>query len=169
MFTRLLALQGVAVLATDLMEPRLRMARRLGARSLARGDDPRLAGRVEHWTRGRGLDAAVLAVPSAALVGQAQAMVRGAGQVLLFANTRRGDVARLDLAAVCVDEKDLIGSYSSDLTLQAEVARLVFSRQLDVRPLITHQFPLAATAEAVRLAANPRPDSLKVVVSQVDA
>jgi len=169
MFTRLLALRGVAVLATDLMAPRLQMARRLGARLLARGDDPQLPAQVERWTRGRGLDAAVLAAPSTALVEQAHALVRGGGQVLLFANTRRGDTAGLDLAAICVDEKDLLGSYSSDFTLQAEVARLVFSRQLDVRPLITHQFPLAATAEAVKLAANPRPDALKVVVSQVEA
>jgi L-iditol 2-dehydrogenase len=65
-----------------------------------------------------------------------------------------------------VDEKDLIGSYSSDYTLQGEVARLVFSRRLDVRPLITHTFPLAQTAAAIALAANPKPDSLKILVGQ---
>jgi len=42
-----------------------------------------------------------------------------------------------------VDEKDLIGSYSSDITLQNEVARLVFRRRLDVRKLVTHTFPLS--------------------------
>jgi len=67
---------------------------------------------------------------------------------------------------VCVAEKDLIGSYSSDITLQREAARLVFGRKLDVQGLITHQFPLAETAEAVRLAANPGRTSLKVVVNQ---
>jgi len=45
-----------------------------------------------------------------------------------------------------VDEKDLLGSYSADFTLQGEVARLVFSRQLDVRRLITHRFTLSETA-----------------------
>ena len=63
-----------------------------------------------------------------------------------------------------MDEKDLIGSYSSDFTLQAEVARLVFSRRLDVRPLITHYFPLAETAKAVALASRPASDSLKILV-----
>ncbi len=72
----------------------------------------------------------------------------------------------LDLASVCVDEKDLIGSYSSDFTLQPEVARLVFSRKLDVRPLISHRFPLAQTAKAVALAARPATDSLKIVIQQ---
>jgi len=71
----------------------------------------------------------------------------------------------LDLASVCLDEKDLLGSYSSDFTLQAEVARLVFSRQLDVRPLISHRFPLHQTAEAVALAACPTSNSLKILVT----
>jgi L-iditol 2-dehydrogenase len=70
----------------------------------------------------------------------------------------------IDPATICVDEKDLLGSYSSDFTLQDEVARLVFSRQLDVRSLITHRFPLAETAAAVQLAGRPTEDSLKIIV-----
>ena len=70
----------------------------------------------------------------------------------------------LDLASICVDEKDLLGSYSSDFTLQREVARLVFSRQLDVRKLISHSFPLEQTAAAVALASQPTEDSLKIIV-----
>jgi len=45
------------------------------------------------------------------------------------------------------------------------VARLVFSRRLDVRPLITHRFPLEQTAAAVALAANPTANSLKIIVA----
>ena len=92
-------------------------------------------------------------------------LIRGAGQVLLFAHTKRGALTEVDLASICVDEKDLLGSYSADFTLQREVARLVFSRQLDVRPLITHRYPLAETAAAVQLASHPTPDSLKILVS----
>ncbi len=165
-FTRLLVLQGVAVLATDLWPERLAHARQWGARRTARGDTPDLAKTVARWTRGRGLDAAVVAVPSDAVVRQALELVRGGGQVLLFAHTRRGEPLSVDGAAICVDEKDLLGSYSADITLQAEVARLVFGRRLDVRSLVTHRFPLAETAAAVALAAKPRPDALKVVVQQ---
>ena len=70
----------------------------------------------------------------------------------------------MDLASICLDEKDLLGSYSSDFTLQDEVAQLVFSRRLDVRDLISHFFPLEQTAAAIALAARPTPDSLKVLV-----
>lgn len=173
MFTRLLALQRINVLATDLLEPRLRVAKRFGAKwtflprtqeSAQNGKTPALEQLVHKITRGRALDAAVIAVPSQAVLREAQALVRGAGQVLLFSNTRRGDTATLDLAAICVDEKDLIGSYSANFLLQKEVARLVFSRRMDVRALITHRFPLHQTAAAVDLAAKPTPESLKVLV-----
>jgi L-iditol 2-dehydrogenase len=87
---------------------------------------------------------------------------------MLFAHTKRGAATPLDLAEVCVDEKDLLGSYSADFTLQKEVARLVFRRELDVRRLITHRFPLDQTAAAVQLAAHPTADSLKILVTQAE-
>ena len=112
------------------------------------------------------LDAVIVAVPVDDLVRQAFDQLRGGGRILLFAHTKRGAELPVDLARICVDEVDLIGSYSADFTLQKPVARLVFGRQLDVRPLITHRFPLAETAAAVELAAQPTAESLKILVSQ---
>jgi L-iditol 2-dehydrogenase len=178
MFTRLLKIAGMNVLATDLLESRLKLAKKCGAKRAV------LAGQLS--TLNPKLDAAIIAVPSDDAVQQALKFVRGAGKILLFAHTRRSSPTRpadalshpmgegrgeggfnfqLDLATICLDEKDLIGSYSSDFTLQREVARLVFSRQLDVRPLITHRFPLAKTAVAVALATRPTETSLKIVIN----
>ncbi len=189
MFTRLLALAGMRVVATDLLDTRLRLAREFGAESVVKIRSPdskvpipesedqlhvspstptvvnlQLSTTVHRLTRARGVDAAVIAVPSDAVVREAQALVRGGGQVLLFSHTQRGAQTSLDLAAVCVDEKDLIGSYSADFRLQREAARLVFSRKLDARRFVTHQFPLAQTAAAIELASHPTAESLKVVV-----
>jgi len=61
---------------------------------------------------------------------------------MLFAHTKRGDSFACDPAAICVDEKDLLGSYSADFTLAAGSGAAGFSRQLKVRLLITHRFPL---------------------------
>jgi L-iditol 2-dehydrogenase len=159
-FTRLLKLLGMKVIATDLIPERLAVAKSFGAwRALNPGsedfEEPAAALRV---------DAAVIAVPSDAVVRQAQRVVRGGGQVLLFAHTKRGEETAIDLSTICVDEKQLIGSYSSDFQLQNEVAELVFSRKLDTRKLITHTFPLERAAEAVALAAKPGPNALKVMV-----
>ena len=201
MFTRLLALQGMKVVATDLLQNRLDLAREFGAAATSKVQSPKSKVQSQ-GTENRGqkpedgrqnaeassrqhaphttlhasrppapaprppFDAAVIAVPSDAVVREAQGLVRGGGQVLLFAHTRRGAQTALDLATVCMDEKDLIGSYSADFRLQEEAARLVFSRKLDARRLITHQFPLAQTAAAIELASHPTAESLKVVVAQ---
>jgi L-iditol 2-dehydrogenase len=164
MFTRLLQIAGMKVLATDLLKSRLRLAKKFGAKWTL---IPSLSN-VRTPQRGvpTTLDAAIIAVPSDDAVKQALQLVRGAGQILLFAHTKRGARLDIDPAAICVDEKDLLGSYSSDFTLQAEVARLVFSRRLDVRPLISHHFPLGETAAAVQLASKPAENSLKIMVSQ---
>jgi L-iditol 2-dehydrogenase len=64
-----------------------------------------------------------------------------------------------------VDEKDLLGSYSADITLQREVADVVFSRRLNVSRLITNRFPLEETAAAIQLASAPTAESLKILVA----
>ena len=166
MFTRLLALRGMNVVASDLLPARLKLAKKFGAKFALRADENRFRAKAMEMTRAGGFDGAVVTVPSDTAVHQAQELARGAGQVLLFAHTRRGDSSELDLSAVCLDEKELIGSYSSDFTLQNEVAELVFGRSIDVRELITHQFPLEQTADAIRLAARPAAGSLKIVIVQ---
>jgi L-iditol 2-dehydrogenase len=183
MFTKLLKLRAVNVLATDLLDSRLHLAKRFGARwtiNLSKpnsgvGSLPRSA--AVPASRTGFLDAAIIAVPSDDAVRQSIEFIRGGGQVLLFAHTKRAtkpgqgrgnpssDHFPLDLASVCLDEKDLIGSYSADFTIQDEVARLIFSRQFDMRKLITHRFPLEKTANAVALASRPTADSLKIVVT----
>jgi L-iditol 2-dehydrogenase len=110
------------------------------------------------------LDAAVIAAPSDEAVCAAKELVRGGGQILLFAHTRRGHLSTVDLASVCVDEKDLLGSYSADFTLQSEAAKLVFSRKLDVRKLVTDTFSVGEGAKAIELASQPGPASLKIVI-----
>jgi L-iditol 2-dehydrogenase len=164
MFTKILQLRGIQVLATDLLESRLKLAKKFGARRafIASAVDDST---IQRFTNNGVLDAAIIAVPSDHAVKQALQLVRGAGQILLFAHTRRGAAVELDLASICLDEKDLIGSYSADFTIQSEVARLVFSRRLDVRKLITHRFPLPETAAAIQLASKPTESSLKILVN----
>jgi L-iditol 2-dehydrogenase len=161
LFTRLLKLSGINVVATDLIDSRLKRAKQFGAQSIVRGDNSH---QLALLAKSRPLDAAIVTIPSDAAVRDSQQLIRSGGQVLLFAHTRRGVSAEINLSDVCVDEKDLIGSYSTDFTLQNHVAKVVFSRRLDVRALITHRFSLAQTAEAVELASAPNATALKVFI-----
>jgi L-iditol 2-dehydrogenase len=118
---------------------------------------------VRSRTDGRGADAVMLAVGGNGLIRPAMDAVRYGGRVMLFAQTSRGE-ATIDPAAVCVDEKTLMGSYSASVELQDESARLVFSGEIDLAGLISHRFSLDQAVEALHLAANPQPDSMKIVI-----
>ncbi len=168
-FTRLLQLRGMHVMATDLIQERLVAALRFGANAALRGDDPALGAKIDEFTKGNGLDAVVLAVPSDEALRQSQGYLRGGGRLLLFAHTRRGVETSLDLSKICVDEKELVGSYSSDLRLQDKSASVVFSGKLDVKGLVSHEFVLEETAKAVAMAAHPGPESLKIMVIQPES
>ena len=114
-------------------------------------------------TGGRGADAVILAVAGNSLIRPAMDAARPGGRILLFAQTQHGE-AIIDPAAVCVDEKSLLGSYSASIDLQEESARFVLGREMDLERLISHRFPLAESVEALQLAAHPKPDSMKVVI-----
>lgn len=167
MFTRLLHLRGVRVVAADLLPERLDRARSLGARWAVRGRRGELAGGIRRAIPGGVIDSVVVTVPVNDVVLGALQLVRGGGKVLIFAHTVRGCVCKVDLSMLCVDEKDLIGSYSSDFELQREAAALVFSRRLDVRALVTDEFPLERTSAAIRRASSPIKETLKMVVSPI--
>src|SRR5262249_52832006 len=66
MFTRLLALQGTNVIASDLLKSRLELAHEFGAKWSCDPSEKQeaLSNLVARVTRSRGLDAAVIAVPS---------------------------------------------------------------------------------------------------------
>ena len=112
---------------------------------------------VRGMTEGRGADAAILAVGGNGLIKTAMDAVRPGGRVLLFAQTARGD-ATFDPAAVCVDEKTLLGSYSASVDLQEESVCFVMGREMNLERLISHRFPLSQSREALELAAHPHPE-----------
>jgi L-iditol 2-dehydrogenase len=105
----------------------------------------------------------ILAVGGSSLIRPAIEAVRFGGRVLLFAQTVRGEVV-IDPASVCVDEKTLLGSYSASVELNEEVARFVFSGEMDLAGLYSHRFPLEQSLDALKLAAHPLPDTMKIAI-----
>lgn len=164
LFTRLATLAGARVIAIDKIEARRDMALQFGATEALSPEDD-LKAEVRRLSEGRGADLVIVAVAISSVIAPAFALVRPAGKILLFAQTRLEDLITVDVGQICMLEKSLIGSYSSDITLQDKAAELIFTRKVDVRPLLTHRFPLTQIAEAFALASHPNSHSLKVVVN----
>ena len=154
---------GARVITSDLYPERLTMAHSLGLNLTIDASKSDGVQTVRGMTEGRGADAVILAVGGTGLIRPAMDAARPGGRVLLFAQTVRDEVT-IDPAAVCVDEKALLGSYSASVELQEESVRFVMNREMDLERLISHRFSLASGVEALQLAAHPRPDSMKIVI-----
>lgn len=157
---------GATVLTSDMYAERHAIAAQYGLdRPLdARGD---VVAACKAATEGRGADVALVAVGADALIATAMAAIRPGGRVMLFASTQHG-TAGFDPAAVCMEEKTLMGSYSASVAIQQEGIDLVFegyrSGKLDLTKLISHRFGLDEAAKAIDLASHPVADSMKIVL-----
>jgi len=154
---------GARVITSDLYSQRLTISESFGLGLTIDASREDVVQRVRAMTDGRGADAVILAVGGNGLIRPAMDATRPGGRVLLFAQTARGE-ATVDPAAICVDEKTLLGSYSASVELQEESVRFVMGREMELERLISHRFPLSRALEALHLAAHPKPDSMKIVI-----
>ncbi|MFB3814553.1 MAG: zinc-dependent dehydrogenase [Terriglobales bacterium] len=154
---------GAHVITSDLFIQRLTIAKALGLRAEIDASRTDTVSAIRAFAEGRGADAVILAVGGNSLIRTAMDAARPGGRVMLFAQTVHGE-AVIDPAAICVDEKTLLGSYSASVDLQEESVAFVFSQAVDFERLISHRFPLSQAVEALRLAAHPQPDTMKLVL-----
>jgi L-iditol 2-dehydrogenase len=156
---------GATVLTSDLYPERHAVAAKFGLdHPLDAKSD--IVAAAKSVTNGRGADVALVAVGGNALIQLAMDAIRPGGRVMLFASTQHGE-APFDPAAVCMDEKTLMGSYSASVAIQDDVTRMVFEGYrsgFDLTQLISHRFSLEDAVAAIELASHPQPDSLKIVI-----
>jgi len=154
---------GASVITSDLYPERLKIGESYGLELTIDAARTNVVDRVRELTEGRGADAVMLAVGGNALIRTAMDACRPGGRVLLFAQTQHGETV-IDPAAICVDEKTLVGSYSASVDLQEESVRFVMNREMDLERLISHRFPLDESQQALQLAAHPQPSSMKIMI-----
>jgi L-iditol 2-dehydrogenase len=157
---------GATVLTSDLYSERHALASRYGLHHPIDASREDVVARAHEASEGRGADAVILAVGGNGLIRTAIDAARPGGRVLFFAQTQHGE-ASFDPAVVCMDEKTLLGSYSSSFEIEPDVEDLVFDGYrsgFDLTPLISHRFPLEEAVEAIRVASNPTAASMKVFI-----
>jgi len=154
------------VLTSDLYPERHAIAAKYGLKHPIHAGTENVVERVLAETDGRGADAVILAVGGTALIRTAMDAARPGGKVMLFAQTQHGEVG-IDPAAVCVDEKTLLGSYSSSFPILDEVTELVFSgyrNGFDLTQLISHRYSIDEAVAAIEVASHPKADSMKIMI-----
>ncbi len=158
-------LAGAAAYGSDPMAERRAKSLELGADAVFDPTGGKLVDEIRARTGGRGCDAVLVAVPHPILVGEALAVARSGGRVLLFAHNDPQMKIEFPATAVGVEEKEILGSYSAAVDIQEAAAELIFSRKLPVAGLVTHRFRLEQIQRALKLAAHPTADSMKVLIA----
>jgi L-iditol 2-dehydrogenase len=160
---------GARVLTSDLYPERHAIAAKYGLRDPIHAGTENVVERVLAETDGRGADAVILAVGGNALIKTAVDSARCGGKVMLFAQTQHTE-ATFDPGTVCMDEKTLMGSYSSSFGILDDVTDLVFGgyhNGFDLTQLISHRFSLEEAVAAIDVASHPKADSMKIMIEPV--
>ncbi len=158
-------LEGARLYTSDPMAVRRAKSLTLGAIESFDPSDGKLVEQIKARTEGRGADAVLVAVAHPAVVVEALAAARPGGRVLLFAANDPVTKIEFPAAAVGIDEKEILGSYSAAVDIQEAAADLVLQKKLPVMEIVTHRFPLDRIQEALELAARPAAESLKILIT----
>src|SRR5262245_18483054 len=164
LLTFLARMAGATVLTSDSLPARRLMSIRFGAEACFDPATGNAADEVRRLRGDIGADAVLLAVPDAKLVQLALEIARPGGRVLLFAQNDPVSQIQFPAAAVGVEEKEILGSYSASIDCQDQSAQIVFENRGLFRELISHRFPLDAIEQAFAMASHPADDSLKLVI-----
>ncbi|MBE2270150.1 MAG: alcohol dehydrogenase catalytic domain-containing protein [Anaerolinea sp.] len=158
-------LQGARrVIVSEMLPARLEQAWAAGADRLVNLADEDLAQAIHAETGGEGVDVILVAAPSHQ--GQADAIqVAGIGGRINFFGGLPKDrpTATLDTNAIHYKELLVTGTTACSTADCWKAAAIVQAGRLDLRAVVSHQFPLAEAAQAFALAEDR--SSLKIVLT----
>jgi len=136
--------QPVMMLGLGVDEQRLEFVRQMGHRVIVTDrEDPVSA--VREMTEGRGVDLAIDVSGGRGTLALAVELVRPGGQI---AAVGLSPEAPLNPTTVALKELTIYGSFRRQPSTWYRAIKLVASRKIDVRPLVTHQFAVADAQEA---------------------
>src|SRR3990170_770446 len=164
MHSMLARISGAAqILVSDVVDYRLKMAKRLGADLTVNLKQENLVKRGKEATEYRGADVVIVTAPNVKAVEDSVQIVRRGGKLLLFAPTQPDQYARLSPHRLFFSEISVTPSYSVSHIETRQALELISSGKIKAKELITHRFPLSQTQEAFQTAARSK-ECLKVVV-----
>ena len=140
------------ILATDLLESRLEIARKVGATDTfvaTDGGSDAVLGWIGEVTLGRGVDVTFECAGQVETMRQAVHAARIGGRATLVGITTEDDVP-VPIHIARRKELELINVRRSRFTIPASLA-LISQKRMDVASLVTHEFGLEKLADAIEL------------------
>ena len=149
--------------ASDLIDNRLNVAKKLGADVAVNPENEDLGAVVKAETDGIGADIAIVTAPSLEAYKTGLDVCRKGGKLCVFASTQPGKYLQISPKDLFFSEIQIIPSYSTSHLETRTALELIKSGRLNVKDLITHRFRLVDAAKAFETASEGK-ESLKVIV-----
>ncbi len=170
-WNRVLRRLGAArVIALDITEARVQAARRFGATHAVNNSRLDALAAVTEITGGELPDLVVEACGEPSGINLAIALVRKGGRIQFFGVPHAAsfpfDYWNL-FRKYCITHSTGASSFEADKWHFRLALELIASREVDVRGMVTHRFPLERASEAYELAHTREDGALKVVVDMV--
>ena len=166
-----------ALVAIDLSEFRLDVARAHGATHAVNPQSCDLGEAINTITNGHGVDCIIEATGNPQLLPTLFGMCRVGGRVLLLGGPGFHRVAEMIFASVYEKELTLVGVHAPKCPTtetpyfpwtqqynRREVLKMIADGRLNVRPLITHVLPFNQASEAYRLLREEKDKALGVIL-----
>ena len=161
---QLAKLAGASMLIqTDMEDARLKMARKLGADYVINITEEDPVEAIKRLTNGYGTDVAIEAVGSPKAITQAMRATRRGGRLNIFGVSPQDAVWEVKPFELYDKELTITTSYRSPFTFQRAV-KIVSSRKVKLKPLISHVFRLEEIQRAFEVAEKRLEDAVKVLV-----
>jgi len=138
------------IVAVDLVDPRLELARRLGATHTVRADSPDALDELRAISDG-GFDITILAVGVMAAFEQAWEATGTSGTCVVVGRTPDGERTSFNPQTIHTGEKRLVGSIYGSVRPALDfpkLADLVMTGRLELEALVTRRYRLEETNEA---------------------
>jgi L-iditol 2-dehydrogenase len=151
------------IIATDINDYRLKEALKLGADHVinAKEDVPQ---KVKELNNGRLADFVILCAGARAAIEQAIKSLDRGGVILIFASADEGFNLSLPMNDFFWrSERSMISSYAANPDEHREALKLIKSKKINVKDMITHRFGLAEIQKGFKLVSEAK-ESIKVII-----
>ncbi|WP_083711492.1 zinc-dependent alcohol dehydrogenase family protein [Domibacillus epiphyticus] len=140
---------GATVIAVDMLDERLEMAKELGADYTINGKDTNVLEEIARITNGQGADAAIDCSGSPYAENDALSCVRPHGRVAFIGESKETTIKPSE--QLIRKQITVMGSWYFPIHEYEEIADFIVKKDLPVEKLVTHKFPLTEAETAFRL------------------
>lgn len=136
-------------ISIDLSPYRLNIAQQMGATDILKNEGPDIIEKVFNLTQGKGADIVFEVTGNIKAYELAPRLAAKGGKIIYFGGTSGKQTMQIDPQAIHYKMLQLIGCQSAEDGHVVKAMKLINSKGIKLRELITHRFPMEKLKEAI--------------------